>query len=243
MNPATHTEASELFKGITKTAHKFKNVDTVVCPPFVFIDKLSRGYSGDAVSLGGQNLFFEENGAHTGEVSASMLYSVGCDYVIIGHSERRANGENNIDVQKKIKTALYHKLTPVVCVGESERDSHGKYLMFLRKQITEALKGIKIEDVLKIVIAYEPIWAIGKTGKDAITPQKLHETTLYIRRVLLETYTKKIGMDMKIIYGGSVKPENAEVLLREGEVLGFLIGGASLNAESFNSILETANNL
>ena len=243
MNPSTHSEASELFKGISKQAGKFKNVNIVVCPPFVFLDKLSVGYGGESIKFGGQDLYFEKSGAHTGEVSASQLYSVGADYVIIGHSERRAMGETDLEVQAKIKIALEHKLTPIVCVGESERDSHGKYLMHLRKQITTALKGIKVVDVNKIVIAYEPIWAIGKTGKDAITSQKLHETTLFIRRVLLETYTKKIGMDMKILYGGSVKPNNAEELLREGEVLGFLIGGASLNAESFNSILETANNL
>lgn len=243
MNPGTHTEASLLFKGISKQASKYKNVDIVLCPPYVFLDKLSSGYSGTKIAFGGQNLYFEESGAHTGEVSASQLYSVGADYVIIGHSERRAMGETDIGVQNKIKIALSHSLTPIVCIGESDRDSHGKYLMFLRKQITTALKGIKIADVNKVVIAYEPIWAIGKTGKDAITPQKLHETSLFIRRVLLETYTKKVAMDMKILYGGSVKPNNAEELLRDGEVLGFLIGGASLDAENFTSILETANNL
>jgi len=243
MNPGTHTEASFLFKGISKKAGKFKNVNIVVCPPFVFLDKLSQGYTGDSIKFGGQDLYHETKGAHTGEVSASQLYSVGADYVIIGHSERRAMGETNEAVQNKIKTALLHKLTPVVCIGESERDNHGRYLTFLREQITTALKGIKIGDVQKIAIAYEPIWAIGKTGRDAITPKKLHETTLFIRRVLVETYTKKIGMNMKILYGGSVKPNNAKELLREGNVIGFLIGGASLDAESFTSILNTANNL
>ena len=243
MNPQKLVEAKKLFDGIKKKAPKYTKATAVVCPPSVYLHPLSKAYSGKAVSFGAQNLFYEESGAHTGELSAGQIKDAGCKYVIIGHSERRANGESDVEVQAKIKKALDHKLTPVVCIGESERDSHGKYLMFLRSQITTALKGIKSTDVLKVVIAYEPIWAIGKTGKDAITSQKLHETTLFIRRVLLETYTKKIGLDMKILYGGSVKPNNAEELLREGDVIGFLIGGASLDAESFNSILEIAHTL
>ena len=240
LNPRTHTDASSLFKGISKKAHTFKKVTTVVCPPYVFIDKLQAGYGGSAVFFGAQDVSFELSGAHTGDVSAEQLYSVGCDYVIIGHSERRALGEEDESVNKKIKVALEHKLTPVLCVGESERDSHGRYLHHLRSQIVKAMKGVKEKDLLKVVIAYEPIWAIGKTGKDAITPQKLHETVLYIRRVLLETFNKRTGMNITILYGGSVKPSNAEELLREGEVAGFLVGGASLDAESFNQILEIA---
>ncbi len=242
-NPSTHTDASEIFKGIAKKAHTFTNVTTVVCPPFVFIDKLSAGYSGSSIYFGGQDVSFEKSGAHTGEISAAQLYSIGCDYVIIGHSERRAAGERDESVNKKIKIALEHKLTPVVCIGESERDSHGKYLSHLRNQIAKALKGVKEKDVLQVVIAYEPIWAIGKTGKDAITPQKLHETSLFIRRVLLETFSKKVGMSVTILYGGSVKPMNARELLEEGEVSGFLVGGASLDAGQFISILETAHNI
>jgi len=242
MNPGTHTEASFLFRGIIKAANKLHNVQTVVCPPFVFLDKLAQAYNGTKVLLGGQDVFYEESGAHTGEISASQLYSVGADYVIIGHSERRALGETDEDVKAKIKSALEHKLTPIVCVGESERDVHGKYLTFLRHQIVTALKRVKLVDINKIVIAYEPIWAIGKTGRAAITPQKLHETTLFIRRVLRETFNSKIADKTIILYGGSVKPENSEELLQEGEVQGFLVGGASLNAEDFGTILKIASN-
>lgn len=242
MNPGTHTEATELFKGIKKVAANLQNVQTVICPPFVFLDEISQKYSGHRIAFGGQNVFLEESGAHTGEISASQLYSSGSDFVIIGHSERRVRGETDEDVQGKIKIAMEHKLTPIVCVGESERDNHGKYLSFLRHQIVTALKKVKIADVNKVVIAYEPIWAIGKTGKAAITPQKLHETTLYIKRVLRETYTPKIADNATILYGGSVKPENSEELLLEGEVQGFLVGGASLSAEKFGGILKIANN-
>ena len=242
MNPATHTEASFLFKGIVKTANKLRNVQTVICPPFVFLDKLTKGYNGTKVLLGGQDVFYEESGAHTGEVSASQLYSVGADYVIIGHSERRARGETDEDVRAKIKIALEHKLIPIICVGESERDSHGKYLAFLRHQIVTALSKSKTSDLNKVIIAYEPICAIGRTGKDAITPQKLHETTLFIRRVLRETFNSKIADSALVLYGGSVKGDNSEELIREGEVQGFLVGGASLKADEFGTILEIANN-
>lgn len=242
MNPGTHTEASLLFRGIAKKTAKLKNVQTVVCPPFVFLDKLSANYSGNKILFGGQDLFYEEKGAYTGEVSASQLYSIGADYSIIGHSERRELGETDKEVQAKIKIALSHKLIPIVCIGESERDTHGKYLHFLRHQIVTAFKKLKQNEIHKVVIAYEPIWAIGKTGKDAITPQKLHETVLYIRRVLRETYTAKISEKVTILYGGSVKPENTEELIKDGEVQGFLVGGASLDADAFGAILETASN-
>ena len=241
LNPETHTDASSLFQGIARKAGKFKNVATVICPPFVFLYKLSQGYSAEVLQFGGQDLFYEEKGAHTGEISAAQLYSVGADYCIIGHSERRALGETDTDVQKKIAAALSSKLIPIVCVGESERDNHGKYLHFLRQQITAALKGIKMTDISKVVVAYEPIWAIGKTGKDAITPKKLHETTLFIRRVLREAFTAKISQKAVILYGGSVKPENAKELINDGEVQGFLVGGASLSAEDFCTILEITN--
>jgi triosephosphate isomerase len=241
MNPGTHTDASILFKGITKVASRLRNVQTVICPPFVFLDKLSQEYSGHRVLLGGQNLYIEESGAHTGEVSGSQLYSVGADYCIIGHSERRANGESDKEVQLKIIKALEHKLTPILCVGESERDVQGKYLHFLRRQIVTDLKKIKTKEINEIVIAYEPIWAIGKTGKDAITSKKLHETVLYIKRVLRETYNSKVAESAIILYGGSVKPQNAEELINEGQVDGFLVGGASLNAESFGEILHISN--
>lgn len=242
MNPATHTEASFLFRRIVRATSKLRNIQTVICPPFVFLDKLAQGYSGAQVLLGGQDIFYEESGAHTGEVSASQLYSVGADYVIIGHSERRFIGETDEEVRVKTKIALEHKLIPIVCVGESERDNHGKYLAFLRHQIVTALNRLKSADVNKIVIAYEPIWAIGRTGKAAITPQKLHETTLFIRRVLRETFNSKTADSATILYGGSVKGDNSKELIQEGKVQGFLVGGASLNAEDFGTILEIANN-
>lgn len=242
MNPSTHTEASKIFNGIKEFAHTLNNVQTVICPPFVFLDKLAQEYSGPQILFGGQDVFYEAKGSYTGEVSPSQLYSVGADYCIVGHSERRKLGSTNTDVSRKVKILLDSNITPIVCIGENERDTHGKYLNFLRKQIIKALSKIKKREISKVVIAYEPIWAIGKTDDDAITPQKLQETSLYIKRVLREHFGNTNADQTMIIYGGSVEPENAEELLREGDIQGFLIGHASLKSDSFNAILDSANN-
>lgn len=241
MNPQTFAEAKRLFNGIKKAAGKYTRVKTVVCPPFVFLGDLAYGYSGRRILFGSQNIFLEDRGSYTGEISPLQVKDSGAVYSVIGHSERRARGETDADVKSKLALALKHKLVPVLCIGEHERDHHGKYLAFLRHQISTAFKGVKPKDMSRVVIAYEPIWAIGKTGSDAITPKKLHETVLFIRRVLLELYTKKIAFDVTILYGGSVEPENTLALFEEGTVQGFLVGHASLSAESFGRILEIVN--
>lgn len=241
MHPSTLGESKKLFNGIKKTANTLRNVQTVVCPPFVFLPELKKLFKGHRIALGGQNVFSETAGSFTGEVSPLQLKDSGATYVIVGHSERRAMGETNAMVNGKVLLAHKTGFVVVMCVGESERDNHGKYLQFLREQITEGLEGLKAKDLATIVIAYEPIWAIGKTGDDAITPQKLHETALYIRRVIGETYSQKIAAGATILYGGSVKPENAEELLNDTDVQGFLVGGASLNAKDFGEILTIGN--
>lgn len=241
MNPQTFAEAKKLFNDIKKAAGTYSRVKTVVCPPFVFLGDLAYGYSGRKVAFGSQNIFSEERGSYTGEISPFQVKDSGATFSIIGHSERRARGESDADVHGKLALALKHKLTPVLCIGEHERDHHGKYLAFLRHQISTAFKRVRPKDVPRIVIAYEPIWAIGKHGSDAITPKKLHETVLFIRRVLRELYTKKVAFDVTILYGGSVEPENTLALFSEGTVQGFLVGHASLSAESFRRILEITN--
>lgn len=243
MHPNTHTDASNIFSEIKEYASGLQNVQTVICPPFVFIDKLAQEYTGHRILFGGQDVFTQTSGSYTGEVSALQLYSVGADYVIIGHSERRKLGETDEVIATKIRIALGNKLTPIVCIGESERDTHGEYLRFLRRQIEKAFSEIKKKDILNVVLAYEPIWAIGKTGDEAINAQKLHETSLYMQRVLREEYGNVIADNTTIIYGGSVEPNNAEELLREGDVKGFLVGHASLEPKAFNKILEIANNI
>jgi triosephosphate isomerase len=144
-------------------------------------------------------------------------------------------------VNQKIKTALKQKFKVILCIGERDRDKHGHYLQFITDQLKESLDKVSSKEMQSILIAYEPVWAIGKTGDDAITPEKLHETILFIRKVLVGIYNKRLAMDATVIYGGSVEPMNAEELLVSGHAEGFLVGHASLNASTFNDILTTAN--
>lgn len=239
MNPATLAEAKTLFRGTMASARKARRTTVVVCPPFVFLHELSRASKKGGARLGAQNIAFSDTGAFTGEVSAAQIMDGGGEYVIIGHSERRRMGETNGDVERKVERALTHGLTPIICVGENERDPHGNYLSFIAHQATAALEKVKLSHVKNIIIAYEPIWAIGKTGADAITPRKLHETTLFIRKILSEKYIKSVALGTTILYGGSAEPNNVSALLREGDIQGFLVGHASLDAKGFASIIHT----
>ena len=241
MNPQTFSAAKRLFLGIKKKAVTLRNVETVIAPPFVFLSSLSKLYSSRRMALSGQDVFWEKKGLFTGEVSTSQLKESGADYVIVGHSERRALGETNDMVHRKVKAVIKEGLTAIVCIGESEHDSHGAYLKFLREQLESALVKIKAGNLKNIIIAYEPLWAIGKTNDEAITPEKLHETILFIRRVLIEMYNKDIAFNTRIIYGGSVERGNAHALLIQGTAQGFLVGHASLDALEFGDILDIAN--
>jgi len=241
MNPQSFVEAEKLFTAIRKTATPLRNVQTVVCPPSVFISELYQSYSGSKVLLGGQDVYWEKKGSFTGEVSPVQLKDVGADYCIVGHSERRERGEDDEMVNNKIRAVIREGLTAIVCIGESERDKHGEYLQFLKNQIEKALHGVKNSNLKNIIIAYEPIWAIGKTDEDAITPEDLHETVLYIRKIFVGLYNKDNALALPILYGGSVERENAEILLVHGEANGFLVGHASLDVDEFGDILKIAN--
>ena len=236
MNPEFTLKAKVLFDAMKKISKRFPNVSLVVAPPYIYISKLVSKRKN--LLLGAQNVFFESRGAFTGEISATMLSSFAVKFVIIGHSERRALGESDSEISKKIKASLRSSLTPILCIGEKEHDHHGDYLAFLRDQIRHSLQGIQRKDISKIVIAYEPLWAIGKTAKDAVSPRILHETVIYIRKVFSEIYGRQTSESIKIIYGGSVEAENANELVREGRVDGFLVGHASLDSREFSHIVE-----
>ena len=238
MNPQTADKAVSLFEGI-KITTKLKDVDVVVAPPYIYIDELALGYKGSKIAFGAQDVSFEESGAFTGDISAGMLKDVGVSYVIVGHSERRAGGETNQDVQKKVAAVLAAKMRPVLCIGESERDKDADYLAFLREEIVSALGELSPKELKKVVIAYEPIWAIGKGASAAMDAHSLHQMVVFVRKVLTETFDAKIAKAIPILYGGSVKAENSEELIAEGEIDGFLVGGASLDPENFGGILET----
>lgn len=241
MNPQTLIDAKKLFLEVKKTASRIKNAQTIICPPFVYLSELNKLYSGHRITLGAQDVFWEENGSHTGEISINEIKSVGVKYVILGHSEKRALGETNETVNKKVITSLKAGLNVILCIGEGKRDSHALYLKFLTEELATALSGVSKNHLKNLIIAYEPLWAIGKTGDDAISSHQMHEMYIFIKKILTELYGKNPVSSIPIIYGGSAESDNVEELLEKGEVDGFLIGHASLDASQFNEILEIAN--
>jgi triosephosphate isomerase len=233
-------EAAELAEAIRVQSQQLTDAELVVIPPFTALSEVKKAIEGSSVRLGAQNLFWEKEGAFTGEVSAAMLKSTGCDYVVIGHSERRQHfAETNETVNKKIKSALGHGLIPIVCIGESlEERQKGKTMEKVGTQIDLGLDGFGRDDMEQMVIAYEPIWAIG-TGITA-TPAQAEEVHSFIREKLEKKYGKDTASCAIILYGGSVKPANAYSLIKEKNINGALVGGASLEAESFIQIVKEA---
>ncbi len=215
-------------------------VDVAVCPPSVYLDAVGQAIVDSAISLGAQNMYHEADGAFTGEISASMLVDLGCRYVILGHSERRhILGETDEAVNKKLLAALDAGLLPIVCVGETldEREA-GNTQQVVRRQFEGSLAGLTADQMSGVVIAYEPVWAIG-TGKVA-TPEQAEEVHSDLRRFLESRYNAKVAAEVRIQYGGSVKPDNAAELLAQDNIDGALVGGASLKADSFLGIIAAA---
>ena len=210
--------------------------EVVICPPFTDLYTAVEKLKGTNVKLGAQNMHWEENGAFTGEVSPLMLKEIPCEYVIIGHSERRQYfAETDETVNNKIKSALKYNLVPIVCVGETlAQREEGITLDFVMTQVEKALKDVKPEDAKKIVFAYEPIWAIG-TGKTA-SASDAQEVITAIRQKIEKLYTKDVAEEVRILYGGSVKPENIKELMAEADIDGALVGGASLKPDSFYAL-------
>ncbi len=234
----TLKDGQELAVSLRRELFQIENVDIVVCPPFTLLEYLADALETSNILLGAQDCYWQDEGAFTGEVSPKMIKDVGCKYVIIGHSERRQFfGETNETVNKKIKAALSQELTPIMCVGEmlAEREN-GLTFKVLEDHVSNGLKGLSAEEALKIVIAYEPVWAIG-TGKTA-TPVQAQEAHKYIRDLLVKLYGNDVALEMRIQYGGSVKPDNITELMRQPDVDGALVGGASLAVASFTEIVR-----
>jgi triosephosphate isomerase len=239
----TVVEAIELANGLKRELFELEAeaIDIVLCPPFTALTEVCEVLLNSNMRLGAQDAFWQDEGAFTGEVSALMLKDAGCGFVIIGHSERRQYfGETNDSVNKKIKAAMKHGLTPIVCVGEnlSEREND-KTFKVLDDHIHNGLKDIQQDDILKLVIAYEPVWAIG-TGKTA-SPAQAQEAQKYIRDLLAKMYDREVAEGVRIQYGGSVKPENITELMQQPDIDGALVGGASLAIDSFAAIVKKAN--
>lgn len=236
-------EAVELANEIKRAAFDVNNVDVIVCPPFTNLSDVGEMLTEGNVGLGAQNCYWESEGAFTGEVSVDMLKSVGCKYVIIGHSERRKYfGETDETVNRKIRAALEGGLIPIMCVGETlEEREAGKTMEVVRTQVTGGLKGFTEEEIDSLIVAYEPVWAIG-TGKTA-TPDQAQEVHAMIRALLSELYSESLSASKQVLYGGSVKPDNIEELMKEEDIDGGLIGGASLKSDGFADIIKTTSRL
>lgn len=235
---------SESVSLISDIINGLKNINTkadvIICPPFTSLETANALIKNSNIKLGAQNMCSEDSGAYTGEISADMLKSVGCQFVILGHSERRAIfNEPDELINKKVKKALAKGLDVIFCIGESldERES-GSTFNIVKSQIEKGLSGITELDLAKIIIAYEPVWAIG-TGKTA-SPEQAEEVHLYIRNKIKELFSSEATENLIIQYGGSVKPENSEELLSQPNIDGALVGGACLKSDSFLEIIKTA---
>lgn len=238
----TLREGQELAIALRRELYQIEDIDIVVCPPYTLLAYLADALETSNILIGAQDVYWQDEGAFTGEVSPVMLKDIGCRFVIIGHSERRLYfGETNESVNNKLKASLRHNLTPIVCVGEtlSQRES-GETFKVLDDHIENGLKDITDTDILKIVIAYEPVWAIG-TGKTA-TSQQAQEAQKYIRDLLRKMYND-IADTVRIQYGGSVKPDNITELMSQPDVDGALVGGGSLKIETFAEIVKKASEI
>lgn len=232
----------ELAKGVVDGSIELAghDVDVAVCPPFVYLQAVARAVSSSSVAVGAQDVYYEVKGAFTGEISASMLKDTGCTYALCGHSERRhVIGEMDDLINKKVTAAIVGGLLPILCVGElqSEREA-GQTEEVVTRHIRKGLAGLTVEKASAVTIAYEPVWAIG-TGLTA-TPQQAQEVHEFIRGLLAEIYDRRLAEEIRILYGGSVKADNAADLMGRADIDGVLVGGASLKVDDFVAIIEAA---
>ncbi|MDY0405140.1 triose-phosphate isomerase [Virgibacillus sp. 179-BFC.A HS] len=231
-------EAKQFVANVSKKLPQSEKVEAIVCAPFPYLPALVDEAKGSNLKISAQNMHFEENGAFTGEVSPAMLQDIGVTHVIIGHSERRQYfAETDESVNKKVHAAFAHELTPIVCVGETlQQREANETNTHVEKQVSAAIEGLTEEQVAATIIAYEPIWAIG-TGKTA-TSEQANEVCAHIRKVVAEKVSQHAADNMVIQYGGSVKPANVDELLAQSDIDGALVGGASLEADSFLQLVE-----
>ncbi len=227
--------AKALFSAAKRLAGKSGH-EIVLAPPAPLLGLLARG-NRSAVAFAAQDVSHTTGGAQTGEVTAQAYAAAGAAYAIVGHSERRAAGDTNALVAEKLAHALAHGLTPILCVGEQARDGEGRYLAFVRDELTSALEPLTPKERAKVVVAYEPIWAIGKTAAEAIHPTDLTEMVLYLRKILAGLLPGKGASRARVLYGGSVEPSGVRDLTAGSGVDGVLVGHASVDAKSFTALV------
>jgi len=229
-------QAKALFEATRKATDRARSVSVIIAPPVIFLRELTSQYKGAKLAFAAQNMHFESSGAHTGDISPEQIKDAKATAVIIGHAERRACGETNEETRAKVKAALDAKLTPIICVGETKRDHEGEHFLFIKEQLKVALKDVTAQQVAKIIIAYEPVWAIGAV--EAMDPAQMHEMAIFIRKTVTATHGDK-GLAVKILYGGSVDATNAHDMIEHGDVQGLLVGRASTDPEKFASLIKS----
>lgn len=239
MNPGSAEKAKEIITEISKKSKSFKDISLVVCPPFIYLNEVSNVISSNKkIILGAQDVFIGQGVSHTGEVGVDMLKKSGVKYVLVGHSERRALLDNDEVVKEKMLGSLKNGLKTILCVGEKERNEHGDHYHEVKKQIEDALIKFPKKYIKNLIIAYEPVWAIGRPENEAIKPDQLHEITIFIKRLISDILGAKEVENIKILYGGSVTKNNAKEIIEKGNVNGLLIGRESLKVENFVELIK-----
>lgn len=236
-NPESLKSAKQIFQGLKKINSKAKGVEIIVCPSYVHLAELKKARGSSSVGLGAQDFFPGSGGAFTGYVGYESLLDLGVKYAIIGHSERRAGGETNEIIAKKMETALLNGVSPILCVGEEERDGSMAYLDHIKNQLIDAFYKIPKAKVSRVMVAYEPLWAIGKSAKRSANPSEIQEIVIFIKRVLSDLYKTRSVPPIKVLYGGSVSPSGAAEMFSLSGVDGFLVGRASLLPKDFSEIV------
>ncbi len=236
MNPGTLDEAKRLARKIRRASDALSRTIAVICPPFVFIPSSISKRGRTKLHVGSQTVSDKESGAHTGEVSAAMLKDVGVEYAIIGHSEERAAGDTDARISERLQRALDAGLTPIVCVGEKTRDEGGAHFDFLREQVKATFDGVPKRYGKDIILAYEPVWAIG--AKEPMAPEQIYEMALFVKKAFADIFGPELGVKTIVLYGGSVNFRNAGDIMRVGKVDGLLVGRESVNAAGFVELLK-----
>jgi triosephosphate isomerase len=239
MNPKSAEEAKKIITDINKQSKSFGDVKLVVCPPFIFLNEVSEVIStSKKIALGAQDVFVGQGVSHTGEVGIDQLKKAGVKYILVGHSERRATLDSDEVVKNKMLGSLEAGFKTILCVGEKERNEHGDHYHEVKRQLENAIIKLPKKFIKDLVIAYEPVWAIGKPENEAIKPDQLHEITIFIKRLLSDTLGPKEMEKVRILYGGSVTKNNFKKIIEEGNVDGLLIGRESLKVENLVELIK-----
>jgi len=241
MNPATLDEAKIIAKKTRSIAKKLSHIDVVICPPFLYVGSCVSNKDKKSLYIGAQDVSIKDGGAYTGDVGAGMLSNIGVGYVIVGHSERRKSGENDSLVSQKMLKVLENGMNAILCVGEEKRDDGGTHYDFVREQVKNSLANIPSNFAKNIIIAYEPVWAIG--AQEPMNPVEIREMAIFVRKVFSDIFSQDHAMKAKVLYGGAVNFRNASEIMNVSQVDGLLVGRESVNMPGFKELLKAVDKI